>query len=155
LQACVKALKVALEARRPAMGSCLRAGAAIGSVLAGLLPDPARCHMPPADVSVIRNAIGSRVEAMTILGGDFALAGGNYKFTGRSDTEMDISKLGGAGDAGEPQKLGDLDVAWQPWRRAAWVTLMRRATFVRARCKVAPIGSELSRSGSVPAPVSG
>jgi hypothetical protein len=27
---------------------------------------------------------------------------------------MDISKRGGAGDVGEPQKLGDLDIAWQP-----------------------------------------
>jgi hypothetical protein len=27
---------------------------------------------------------------------------------------MDVSKFGGAGDVGDPQKLGDLDVAWQP-----------------------------------------
>jgi hypothetical protein len=103
-----------LKARRPAIGSCLRAGAAIGSVLAGLLPHPARCQTTPADVSMIRQLIGSRVEALTILGGDFALAGGSYKFTGPSTTQMDVSKFGGAGDVGDPQKLGDLDIAWQP-----------------------------------------
>jgi hypothetical protein len=27
---------------------------------------------------------------------------------------MDVSKFAGAGDVGDPQKLGDLDVAWQP-----------------------------------------
>jgi hypothetical protein len=27
---------------------------------------------------------------------------------------MDVSKFAGAGDVGDPQKLGDLDLAWQP-----------------------------------------
>jgi hypothetical protein len=102
------------RARRPAIGPGLRAGAAIGLVLAGLLPHPACCQAAPVDLSLIRSATGSRVEAMTILGGDFALAGGYYKFSGRSQTTMDVSKFGGAGDVGEPEKLGDLNVAWQP-----------------------------------------
>jgi hypothetical protein len=103
-----------LSARCRNRVSCVRAMAAIVVACAALRPDAARCQATPAQLSAITGAISSRVDAMTILGGDFALAGGSYRFDGRSDTEMDVSKFGGAGDVGDPRKLGDLDIAWQP-----------------------------------------
>ena len=93
---------------------CLWIVAATGSAVAGLLPGPAACQLAPDQVNTIRSAIGSRIEALTILGGDFALADGRYTFTGGSTTELDVSRFGGAGDVGDPQKLGDLGIAWQP-----------------------------------------
>lgn len=92
----------------------LRIVAATGSIVAGLLPGPGACQLAPDQVSTIRSTIGSRIEALTILGGDFALADGRYSFNGANATELDVSKFGGAGDVGDPQKLGDSGIAWQP-----------------------------------------
>jgi hypothetical protein len=95
----------------------LRAGAAIGAVLAVLFPWSAHCQITPAEANSIRSTIGDRVEALTILGCDFGLAGGTYRFTGNNDGEVHVSKFGGDGDVGDPRKLGklgNLDIAWQP-----------------------------------------
>ena len=83
-------------------------------VLSALCPYSAQCQITQGEADSIRNAIGSRVEALTILGGDFGLAGGSYRFTGSNDVEMDVSKFGGAGDVGDPQKLGNSGISWQP-----------------------------------------
>jgi hypothetical protein len=95
----------------------LRADAVIGSVLAALFPCSVQCQITAAEANSIRSAIGNRVEALTILGCDFGLAGGTYRFTGDNDGEVNVSKFGGDGDVGDPRKLGklgNLDTAWQP-----------------------------------------
>lgn len=87
--------------------------------LLGALPVTARAQVSPAQVAATRNVIGARVEAMTILGGDFGLSDGNFHSTGSlggeaSDVDTSVTKFGGDGDVGDPMPLGDLDVGWQP-----------------------------------------
>jgi len=105
---------ILLKVHRFSVRSFLRAGATVGSILVGLLPHSAQCQTMPGQEDSIRNTIGNRVEALTILGGDFGLSGGRYRFTGENDMELDISKFGGSGDVGDPRKLGNSDIAWQP-----------------------------------------
>lgn len=77
-------------------------------------------QVPTGQVTLIENAIGARVEALTILGGDFGLSDGNFHssggFTPRQDADVEtrVTKLGGDGDVGDPVPLSDLHVGWQP-----------------------------------------
>src|SRR5215469_7496460 len=97
-----------------------RNGAAIGLVLLCLLATPAHGQITPSEASQLRNAIGYRIEALTILGGDYGIAAANFRSTGKfsfgetSDATVAVTKLGGAGDIGDPQPLGSLPVGWQP-----------------------------------------
>jgi hypothetical protein len=69
---------------------------------------------------MIQDAIGARVEALTILGGDFGFSDGTFHSTGslapglRADVDINVSKFGGAGEIGDPMPLGDLGIGWQP-----------------------------------------
>jgi hypothetical protein len=90
-------------------------------LLSSALPISARAQISPAQVIPIQNVIGARVEALTILGGDFGLSDGSFHSTGtltpgRRPGDMDtrVTKLGGDGDVGDPMPLGDLNVGWQP-----------------------------------------
>ena len=79
----------------------------------------AQAQILPAQVAATRNVIGARVEAMTILGGDFGLSDGKFHSTGAlggmpSDVDTSVTKVGGDGDVGDPMPLGDLDIGWQP-----------------------------------------
>jgi hypothetical protein len=100
--------------------SYARAAAAIAAALAALAPVRAECQITPAQASQLRNAVGDRVEALTILGGDYGIAGANFRSTGKfsvgesADASITVTKLGGAGDFGDPQPLGSLPVGWQP-----------------------------------------
>ncbi|MGA2788524.1 MAG: Solitary outer membrane autotransporter beta-barrel domain [Verrucomicrobiota bacterium] len=87
------------------------AGFAVGflSLLVSVLPARAQT---PAEISDLRNSVGNRIEAATILGGDFGMAGASYNKG--SDGNLTLSKFGGWGDIGDPQQLGDLPIAWQP-----------------------------------------
>jgi hypothetical protein len=104
------------------MGSFLHAAAAVASLLAGLLPDVGQCQITPEQAQQLRSAIATRIEALTILGGDFGLSDGTFRSTGygtfeageRTDTQLDVTKFGGAGDVGNPQPIGPLTVGWQP-----------------------------------------
>lgn len=92
--------------------------APLGFLLA-LYPHSVRGQITPDQETQIRSAIGDRVEALTILGGDYGLTGGAFRSTGTfqhssSDVSLVASKLGGAGDIGAPQQLGNLDIGWQP-----------------------------------------
>lgn len=94
---------------------------AVGALLSlGAAPDAARGQISAAQASLIENVIGARVEALTILGGDFGLSDGNFHSTGAlrpgegPDMETRVTKLGGDGDVGDPTPLGGLDVGWQP-----------------------------------------
>jgi len=108
-----------MKTSRVSLRSCLRAGTAIGSVLFGLLPAPARCQITPDQVNEILNGIGNRIEALAILTGDFGITGGSFRSTGRivtggsTNAELALTKLGGAGDFGDPQPLGTLGIGWQ------------------------------------------
>jgi len=100
--------------------SCRHVAAAISVLLLGLLPALAQAQFTPAQVSQLQSLIGSRIEALTILGGDYGLAGGSFRSTGRlqvvgnAGSTSRVTKLGGAGDVGAPQPLGELGVGWQP-----------------------------------------
>lgn len=87
--------------------------------LLSALPATVHAQVSPAQVAATRNVIGARVEAMTILGGDFGLSDGNIHSTGAlggmaSDVDTSVTKIGGSGDVGDPMPLGDLDIGWQP-----------------------------------------
>jgi Solitary outer membrane autotransporter beta-barrel domain len=86
-----------------------------------LLPASLYAQQQPSQAELLRqDVIGTRVEALTILGGDFGLSDGHYSSSlpltsgGRSDTDLTVTKFGGAGDVGIPQQLGDLPIGWQP-----------------------------------------
>ena len=87
------------------------AGFAIGllSLLLSVVPGRAQT---PAEINEFRNTVGNRIEAATILGGDFGMAGASYKKG--SEGNIDLSKFGGWGDIGDPRQFGDLPIAWQP-----------------------------------------
>lgn len=86
----------------------------------GTVPAYTQAQISTAQASLIESAIGARVEALTILGGDFGLSDGNFHSTGAlrpgqgDDMETRVTKLGGDGDVGDPTRLGDLNVGWQP-----------------------------------------
>jgi hypothetical protein len=69
---------------------------------------------------MLQDAIGARVEALTILGGDFGFSDGTFHSTGGlqpgqgADVDLRVSKFGGAGEVGDPMPLGDLGIGWQP-----------------------------------------
>ena len=101
--------------------SCSQRGAAAALVLLALLPHAARCQITPPQANEIRTGIENRVEALTILGGDFGLADGSYRSGAKvqpgnasGNVESHITKAGGDGDVGDPRPLGDLNIGWQP-----------------------------------------
>jgi len=67
--------------------------------------------MTPSQASQIRDAIGDRIEALTILGGDSGTAAATFRSTGRfsfgetTDATLGITKFGGSGDIGDPQPI--------------------------------------------------
>jgi hypothetical protein len=94
--------------------------ATITAALAMFLPVAGFGQITPSAASQLRDAIGDRIEALTILGGDYGIAGANFRSTGKfsfgetSDATLAVTKLGGAGDIGDARPLGGLSVGWQP-----------------------------------------
>jgi hypothetical protein len=92
----------------------------LAPLLFGSLPGITRAQVSPGEARTIQNAIGARVEALTILGGDFGFSDGTFHSTGalapglRADVDINVSKIGGAGEVGNPMPLGDLGIGWQP-----------------------------------------
>jgi hypothetical protein len=90
------------------------------SFLLSVFPISAQAQISPAEAAQIQNAIGARVEALTILGGDFGLSDGTFHSTGAlrpgggGDVDTDVTKLGGDGDVGDPRRWDGLDIGWQP-----------------------------------------
>jgi hypothetical protein len=110
-----------LKARDSRARSCPYSGAAAAFVLIGLLPCSARCQITPNQANEIRTGIENHIEALTILGGDFGLAGGSFRSRAElqpgqasSDVVSSVSKAGGDGDVGDPRQLSDLNIGWQP-----------------------------------------
>ena len=58
---------------------------AIGLVLAVLLPVAARCQITPAQANQLREGINDRIEALTVLGGDYVLGGGSFRSTSAAE----------------------------------------------------------------------
>ncbi len=94
---------------------------AIAWLIFGSMPDVGRSQITTQEATQLRTMLGDRIEALTILGGDFGLSDGHYKSTatsefpgGPSSTELSVTKIGGDGDVGDPQQLGDLNIGWQP-----------------------------------------
>jgi hypothetical protein len=97
-----------------------RAFAAMAALMMALLSSRAHAQLTPAEMTQLQNSIGNRIEALTILGGDYGLAGGTFRSTGKfqvggnADATLGVTKLGGAGDVGDVKPIGDLGVGWQP-----------------------------------------
>lgn len=85
-----------------------------------MLPNHARAQGLTTQVPASLNSIGARVDALTILGGDFGFSDGTFHSLvpdgngPRSSLDMNVSKFGGAGDIGDPVQLGNFDIGWQP-----------------------------------------
>ncbi len=76
---------------------------------------PVQAQLTPAEINYFRNTIGNRIEAATILGGDYGIGGGAYASTANhNDANINVIKFGGSGEIGSPKPLGDLDIGWQP-----------------------------------------
>jgi hypothetical protein len=90
---------------------CLRAGTAAGLAVSLLTAVPA-----VAQLSEFKNTVGSRVEAATILGGDYGVSGGSFTSADSKNGNVDlsISKFGGMGDIYPIRPIGDLGIGWQP-----------------------------------------
>jgi len=91
--------------------------AALALVWAGLFYTPVFCQIFPPDVAAKFNEIvGNRIEALSILGGDYGISGGFYSVGGDPQRNVDLSllKMGGGGEFGEKRPLGSLGISWQP-----------------------------------------
>ena len=60
-----------------------------------------------------RKLATARSETLAIMGGDDGISGGTYRFYD-DGTRMSITKLGGTGTLGGPNRLGNGDMTWQP-----------------------------------------
>jgi len=94
----------------------LRAGAALGLSWLVLAPWSVWAQLTPGQIDYYQGLAGSRVEALTVLGGDYGLAGARYNGdkNNHRETTLDVSKFGGWGDIGDPQPIGDTGIGWQP-----------------------------------------
>lgn len=99
---------------------CARAHGLAALVLVSALATRAQAQISTAQAIPVQNAIGARVEALTILGGDFGLSDGNFRSAGAlrpgrgAEVETRVNKIGGDGEVGDPMPLGDLNIGWQP-----------------------------------------
>jgi hypothetical protein len=76
---------------------------------------PAGAQLTQDQINDFRNTIGNRVEAATILGGDYGVGGGAYNSgSGGNNVDLSISKFGGMGDIYPIKPLGDTGIGWQP-----------------------------------------
>src|SRR5215471_1897311 len=90
-------------------------------LLIALLPCAARAQITQSQANEIRAGIENRIEALTILGGDFGLSDGSFQSNGREQpgrasnhNESDVTKGGGSGDVGDVMPIGNLNLGWQP-----------------------------------------
>jgi len=89
---------------------------ALGSHLWAFTPTTtaAQPALPPAAADQFNQTIGARVEAVTILGGDYGAAGGLYTFRGGTLADVSIAKVGGGGNVASARPTGWSDMAWTP-----------------------------------------
>jgi hypothetical protein len=70
--------------------------------------------LPPEAIDQLQGAVGNRVETLTILGGDYAAAGGVYTFRGGTLADFSLGKIGGGGAVAAPKPIGVADLKWAP-----------------------------------------
>src|ERR1017187_7706939 len=70
--------------------------------------------LPPDLVQQIQQVVGDRIEAVSILAGDYAAAGGIYTFRGGTLADLSITKVGGGGEVASPKPLGLGSLEWAP-----------------------------------------
>ena len=70
--------------------------------------------VPNAAIDQLQHAISTRIEALTILGGDYSAAGGIYTFRGGTLADLSMVKIGGGGDVAAPSPLGLGSTKWAP-----------------------------------------
>src|SRR5690242_17835017 len=83
-----------------------------------------------AQFNQIKDVIGDRIEAVTILGGDYGISGASYRTDDKNT--IDISKFGGSGDVGGsfPKPLfDDCPIKWQPRLQGNMGYLTAKNTF--------------------------
>ena len=104
-----------METRRAGRAGNLRRAASALFLLC-LVSQPAAAAPTPPEQFLLGGSVANRVEATTILGGDYGIGGGTYTTAGKNDSGVDITvnKFGGSGDIGAPRQLGQLDIGWQP-----------------------------------------
>jgi hypothetical protein len=84
------------------------------AALASFAVSTAVAQIPPEAIAQLQSVVGSRIEASTILAGDYAAAGGIYSFRGGNLADVSISKIGGGGEVAAPRPLGWGDLKWAP-----------------------------------------
>ena len=67
--------------------------------------------VPPGALEQLDTLIGDRVETMAILNTQSGGSGGTYVFDA-NDTALDIFRIIGRGDIGDPKPIGDSGVGW-------------------------------------------
>ena len=77
---------------------------------------PVRAQLTPQQIDQYKNVVGGRVEASTIIGGDYGVSGGAFTSVNNNsgNADINISKFGGMGDIYPIRPLGDLGIGWQP-----------------------------------------
>ena len=86
----------------------------LGSTLALVATGRAQGVLTPQAVEQLRNAVGNRIEAFTILGGDYGATGGIYTFDGGNMGDLSVTKFGGGGAVMSPMPLGASSLKWAP-----------------------------------------
>ena len=74
----------------------------------------AQSLLPTGALDQFNQVVGSRIEAVNILGGDYAAAGGFYTFSGGDSADLNITKLGGSGAVTPPKPLDLWGLSWAP-----------------------------------------
>jgi hypothetical protein len=99
----------------------VRVASAFTVLVISALPTTGWGQISPDLAQQIRDGLENRIEALTILGGDFGLSGGVFKshrqlstVVGDESVKSDLNKFGGSGDVGDPVPLGDSGIGWQP-----------------------------------------
>ena len=70
--------------------------------------------VPPNAVAQFQSVIGNRVQALTILAGDYASVTGIYTFNGQNLADLNLFKVGGSGNLAGPEPLFGSKVKWAP-----------------------------------------
>jgi len=91
-----------------------KSGAAVAVLALACVSIFAQPILPPDALGQFQRVIGNRVEAVTILGGDYGAAGGVYTFRGGNLVDLSIAKIGGGGEVASPRPLGLGSLQWAP-----------------------------------------
>ncbi len=107
------------------------AGVAAGLASALLLCATGRSQLPPNAAAEFKEVVGNRIEAFTVLGGDYGVSGATLKTTDNNERKVDVSinKFGGSGDYGDPMPLGETGLKWQPVIQGSMGYLVAQNTF--------------------------